>query len=187
MNILIYAIPLLIAVLLIWGVLIYNRFIRRQQLVREGWSGIDVQLKRRTDLIPNLVETVKGYKLYEQDVLKRVVELRGESMAEQSVAKQGVIEGKLSNELGKLFALAEGYPELKASKVYLELQEQLSDIEDNIQMARRYYNGTVRDLNILVESFPSNIVAGMFGFARDEYFELDDRAEAANVAVDLKE
>jgi len=187
LNILIYAIPILIALLLIWGVLIYNRFIRRQQLVREGWSGIDVQLKRRTELIPNLVETVKGYKLYEQGVLERVVELRGESMAAHSVAEQGMVEGELSKELGKLFALAEGYPELKASKVYLELQEQLSDVENNIQMARRYYNGTVRDLNIQVESFPSNLVAGMFGFVRDEYFQLDDRSEAANVAVELKE
>ncbi len=186
MDILITVIVILPLILLIWGVLIYNRFIKRRQLMREGWSGIDVQLKRRTDLIPNLVETVKGYKLYEREVLERVVALRQESIKADTVARQGEIEKQLSGELNKLFALAEDYPELKASTVYLELQEQLSEIEDNIQMARRYYNGTVRDLNILVESFPSNLVAGVFGFGRGDYFQLEDRAEAANVDVNLK-
>lgn len=185
MNTAIYFILLAIIALITWGIIIFNRFVRRRQLVKEGWSGIDVQLKRRTDLIPNLIETVKGYKAYEKDVLERVVDLRNQSIAADTVEKQGEIEEKLSGELGKLFALSENYPELKASKVYLDLQRQLSEIEDNIQMARRYYNGTVRDLNILVESFPSNLVASVFNIGRAVYFQLDDPAEGKHIAVDL--
>jgi LemA protein len=168
----------LLLVLLI-GVMLYNRFVKRRALVAEAWSGIDVQLKRRYDLIPNLVETVKAYRVYEARVLSDLTELRAKTQTAAGPAERGRIEGALSDRLYGLFAVAENYPELKANTVFLDLQERLTQVEDELQLARRYYNGSVRNLNILVESFPSLIVARLFGFARAEYFQLDDAAERA--------
>jgi LemA protein len=181
-------IVLLIAVALgLYIIIIFNRLVRTRQMVREGWSGIDVQLKRRSDLVPNLVDSVKGYVVHERDVLAKVTQLRGEAraMPADAIGQRGQTEGALSLALGRLIAVAEGYPDLKASGNFLELQQQLSQLENEIQMARRYYNGAVRNLNILVESFPSNLVAGPFGFARADYFELNDVAERAAPAIAL--
>ena len=174
-----------LAALAIFVIYIFNKLIRLRAMVRAGWSDIDVQLKRRYDLLPNLIETVKGYKIYEQDVLTRIVELRGQAAAETHPEQRGEIEGGLAKTVSKLFALAENYPDLKASKVYLDLQEKLTEIEDHLQYARRYYNGTVRNLNIYVQSFPSNLIAGGFGFRRAEYFQLDSPDEAIATGVDL--
>jgi LemA protein len=161
------------------GVTQYNRLVRGRQMTQEGLSGIDVQLKRRADLIPNLLETVKGYMGHERQVLERVTELRTKSLQAGSVAEKGQVEGMLTEALRTLFAVAENYPDLKASQNFMELQQSLADIEEQIQLSRRYYNGAARNLNILVESFPSNIVARMFGFTQVEYFELEDQADRA--------
>lgn len=170
---------ILIGLLIVTFIAIYNRFIRVRNLVEEGWSGIDVQLKRRANLIPNLVEAVKGYMGHERELLSEVTELRAQSMAAREVGEKGRLEGLLSRSLANVFAVAEGYPDLKASQNFLELQTQLSEIEEQIQMARRYYNGTVRNLNIQVESFPSNIVAAIFNFGKAEFFEIEDQAARA--------
>ena len=177
-------IPLLIilAVILTFfllGVTQYNRLVRSRQMTQEGLSGIDVQLKRRADLIPNLLETVKGYMGHERQVLERVTELRTRSLQAGSVAEKGQVEGMLTEALRTLFAVAENYPDLKASQNFMEVQKSLADIEEQIQLSRRYYNGAARNLNILVESFPSNIVARLFGFSQVEYFELEDQADRA--------
>ena len=175
-------IAILLAVVLtvfLVGAAQYNRLVRTKQLAQEGLSGIDVQLKRRADLIPNLLEAVKGYMGHERGVLEKVTELRAQSMKAESVAEKGQVEGLLSRALGNLFAVAENYPDLKASQNFIELQKSLADIEEQIQLSRRYYNGAVRALNILVDSFPSNIVARMFGFTSMEYFELEDAADRA--------
>lgn len=162
-----------------WLVALYNGLVRKRNLVQEGWSGIDVQLKRRADLIPNLVETVKGYASHEREALDRVTQLRAESMKAQAPAEKGRVEGMLSGALGNLLAVAENYPDLKASQNFVELQGSLAEVEEQIQFARRYYNGAVRDLNIAVESFPSNLVANAFGFKQAEFFELADPGDRA--------
>lgn len=170
-------VALVVVVLLVWVVALYNRLVRSRNLVQEGWSGIDVQLKKRADLIPNLVQTVKGYVGHEREVLERVTELRSQAQHAGSMEESAKAEGMLSQALGRLFALAESYPDLKANQNFIELQHALSEVENNIEMARRYYNGAVRNNNILVESFPSNIVAGMFRFDKAEYFEMEEPAE----------
>jgi LemA protein len=164
-----------------YAIVIYNSLVSNRQMVREGWSGIDVQLKRRTDLIPNLMETVKGYMAHERGTLEAVVEARARatSAAASGPEARAKAEGELSAALGRLFALAEAYPDLKANTTFLEFQAALRGVEDEIQMARRYYNGAVRNLNVQVESFPSNIVANTFKFQQAEYFELDNEAERA--------
>ena len=167
-----YVLLALVAAALLAGVGIYNRLVRNRNMMEEGWSGIDVQLKRRADLIPNLVEAVKGYMGHERGVLEQVTELRAKSLQAQTVGEKGRIEGALGAALGNLFAVAENYPDLKASQNFLELQRSLADIEDQLQMARRYYNGAVRNLNILIQSFPINLVANTFGFQPAEYFEI---------------
>jgi len=154
--------------------LTYNRLVTLRNMVREGWSGIDVQLMRRAALIPNLVETVKGYMVHERNLLFEIADLRSRSLRTQRVGEKGEIETSLTKSLGSLMAVAEGYPDLKASQNFLELQKELTAIEDQIQMARRYYNGTVRNLNIAVESFPSNLVAKLFAFVQAEFFALDN-------------
>lgn len=161
------------------GVTQYNRLVRSRQMTQEGLSGIDVQLKRRADLIPNLLETVKGYMGHERQVLERVTDLRVQSLQAGSVAEKGQVEGMLTQALRTLFAVAENYPDLKASQNFMELQKSLADIEEQLQLSRRYYNGAARNLNILVQSFPSNIVARMFGFTEVEYFELEDQTDRA--------
>jgi LemA protein len=154
----------------LWVILIYNRFIKRQNVVMEAWSGIDVQLKRRHNLIPNLVETVKGYSGHEKDVLSELTELR---TGAQQVAERGKQETRISHAIRNLLAVAEQYPDLKASQNFLDLQDNLDEIETEVQHARRFYNGAVRDLNVLVESFPSNLIARYFNFQSAEFFELD--------------
>lgn len=154
--------------------LVYNRLVTLRNMVKEGWSGIDVQLMRRATLIPNLVETVRGYMVHERNLLTEIAELRTRSLQTQKVGEKGEIETALSKSIGSLMAVAEGYPDLKASQNFLELQKELTDIEDQLQMARRYYNGTVRNLNIAVESFPSNMVAKLFTFVQAEFFAIDD-------------
>ncbi len=170
----------IVAVAVVYGIVLFNRLVRTRQMAEEGWSGIDVQLKRRADLIPNLVSTVKGYAAHEQQVLVRATELRAAAgrIPEGDVAARARAEGKLSAAIGQLMALAEAYPDLKASDNFLDLQKTLASVEDDIQMSRRYYNGAVRNLNVLVESFPSNLVAGLFGFGRRDFFEMEpsDRA-----------
>ena len=169
----------LVAGLLVWIVVLYNSLVRKRNMVSEAWSGIDVQLKRRTDLIPNLVATVKGYASHERGTLEEVVRLRGQAQNAQGVGETAQAQGLLGAALGKLFALAESYPDLKANTTFIQLQTTLGEIEEQIQLARRYYNGAVRELNIAVESFPSNLIAGRFGFVRAEFFELENEADRA--------
>jgi len=168
-----------VVVLLLGAVTIYNKLVTNKNLVAEGWSGIDVQLKRRNDLIPNLIETVKGYMGHERGVLDQVTELRTKSQAAQGVADQARVEGAMGAALANLFAVAENYPDLKASQNFMELQKSLADIEDQVQLARRYYNGAARNFNILIQSFPSNLMASSFNFTTVEYFEIEDAAERA--------
>ncbi len=163
----------IIAAGLVWVAVAFNRLIRRRNLMREGWSGIDVQLKRRRDLIPNLVEAVKGYSEHEKAALERIVLLRTQGEQAADVAEASASENALTQQIKSLFALAESYPDLKAGKNFIELQEQLAEVEDQLQMARRYYNGAVRNYNTLAQSFPSNIVARLFGFRRGEFFEIE--------------
>lgn len=162
----------------LFAVAIYNRLVRARNLVEEAWSGMDVQLKRRADLIPNLVETVKGYMRHERGVLEQVTTLRAQSLTAATVHERAAAEGAVSRALGALFAVAENYPDLKANQNFLELQKALSDLEEQLQLARRYYNGTVRDLNILIESFPSNFFAAFFGFRKAEFFHVEDADRA---------
>ena len=172
-----------LAAVVIYAVAAFNRLVRLRNLVREGWSGIDVQLKRRTDLVPNLVEVVQGYAAHERTTLEEVTRMRASSVAASDVGGQAAAARGLQASLGKLLAVAEAYPQLKADKNFLELQQQLADVEDQLQMARRYYNGTVRNLNIAIQSFPSNLMAGMLGFREEPFFELDDRTQAAAPGV----
>ncbi|MFQ5785591.1 MAG: LemA family protein [Alphaproteobacteria bacterium] len=169
----------LAGLLLVWGIAIFNRLVRQKNLVKEGWSGIDVQLKRRANLIPNLIETVKGYIGHERTLLEEVTALRSRSMAAASPGERGPLEGALTGLLGRLFAVAEAYPELKADRTFLELQSEIAETEDQVQLARRYYNGATRDFNITIESFPSNVVAGLFHFTQAEYFEIGEAADRA--------
>ncbi len=169
----------IIVVVVAYAIAIYNRLVRTRQMSEEAWSGIDVQLKRRADLVPNLVETVKGYASHERGVFDEVTEARARVQA----VPQGDVEGRakaeaaLSLGLGRLLAVAENYPELKASINFLELQKDLSNLENEIQMARRYYNGAVRNLNTMVQSFPSNLIASQFKFEKRDYFEIEEPAD----------
>lgn len=174
-----------IAILVVaWLVLIYNSFVSLKNRAKEAWSDIDVQLKRRYDLIPNLVNTVKGYATHESGTFEKVTQARTQAMGAQSVAEHAQAENMLTGALKSIFALSENYPDLKANQNFLALQTELSDTENKIQASRRFYNGNVRDLNIKVESFPSNIVAGIFNFSKMEFFNLDENAsERENVAV----
>ncbi|MBM4274381.1 MAG: LemA family protein [Deltaproteobacteria bacterium] len=176
---LVYILLALVVVSLLGAVAIYNRLVKNRQMVQEGWSGIDVQLKRRNDLIPNLIETVKGYMGHEKGVLKKVTEMRAQSLKAQGVGAKAQAEGALGAALGNLFAVAENYPDLKASQNFIELQRSLADIESEIQLSRRYYNGAARNLNILIQSFPSNLIANSFGFTLAEYFEIEEAGERA--------
>lgn len=171
----------IIAAIALYVVFIYNGLVKARQMKEEAWSGIDVQLKRRADLIPNLIETVKGYAAHEKSTFEEVIAMRNRAQAVPAgdVEGRAQAEGLLSQALGKLFALAEAYPDLKANTNFLELQRSLETIEGEIQMSRRYYNGAARDLNVKVESFPSNLVAGQFGFSKAPYFEIDNPADRA--------
>ncbi|MDR6756188.1 LemA protein [Mycoplana sp. BE70] len=169
------------AVVAFYAILLYNGLVKARQVKEEAWSGIDVQLKRRADLIPNLIETVKGYAKHERETLEQVVELRNKAQAVPSgdVAGRAVAEGMLGQALGKLLALAEAYPDLKANQNFSELQQSLETIENEIQMSRRYYNGAARDLNVKVESFPSNLLATAFSFVKAPFFEIENAADRA--------
>lgn len=170
----------------LWAVWTFNRLVRRRMLVQEGWSNIDVQLRRRAELIPNLVELVKGYSDYEKRVLENVTRLRAEGERAADLRQRESSENALTDQIKGLFAVAERYPDLKADQNFLDLQKQLSDIEDQIQMARRYYNGAARNYNILAKVFPSNVVAGAFGFGGAEFFQIETATErhAPDVEMD---
>jgi LemA protein len=161
---------------ILWVILTYNRLITLKNRAKEAWSDIDVQLKRRYNLIPNLVEAVKGYASHEKGVFEKVTEARTKAMGAQTMKEHSQAENMLSGTLKSLFAVAENYPDLKASVNFLELQRELRDAEDKIQAARRFYNTNVRDLNIKMEVFPANIVANLFRFARMEFFEIEQTA-----------
>jgi LemA protein len=180
-----YVLLAVVAVIALYVVFIYNGLVRSRQMAQEAWSGIDVQLKRRADLIPNLIETVKGYAAHEKSTLEEVVSLRNKAQAVPSgdVAGRAQVEGLLGQALGRVIALAEAYPDLKANQNFAELQDSLETMEGELQMSRRYYNGAARDLNVKVESFPSNLVAGQFGFAKREYFEITNEADRAVPSV----
>lgn len=161
--------------LFLWAAFLYNRLVRTRNYCDEAWSGIDTELKRRYDLIPNLVETVKGYARHEREVLEMVVKARAQAMASQgSPESQARDENVLVASLRQLFALTENYPDLKASANFLKLQQELANTEDRIQTARRFYNANVRELNTLIQVFPSSIIARWFGFQPREYFEIED-------------
>lgn len=172
----------IIAAIAVFAVFLYNRLVRLKNRCDEGWSGVTVQLKRRRDLIPNLVECVKGYAKHEQSTLENVIELRNAAMNASAPADVAKAESDLSQGVKSLFALGESYPELKAGANFAKLQESLEKIEDDLQNARRYYNATARDLNTAIDTFPSNLIAKNFGFAKREFFDIDDR-EKENVAV----
>lgn len=168
-----------VLVLIAWGIGLFNLLVRDRQRVREGWSGIDVQLKRRHDLLPKLVEAVKAYAGYEQRLLTEVTELRGKSLSAGTAAERGDREGALGLGIGRLLAVAEKYPDLKANQGFLDLQKSFTDTENQLQMARRYYNGTVRNFNTRLETFPSVLVARAFRFTPESFFQ----AEAPERAV----
>ena len=165
-----------VGVVILWFVLTYNSFVALRNRTQEAWSDIDVQLKRRYDLIPNLVQTVKGYAAHEKGVFEKVTEARARAMGAKGIKEQAQAENALSATLKTLFAVAENYPDLKASVNFVELQKELADTENKIQAARRFYNGNARDLNIKIESFPANVVALVFNFKKMEFFELEEEA-----------
>jgi len=166
------------AVIVLWAVGAYNALVRRRNHVDESWADIETELKRRYNLIPNLVETVKGYAKHESETLENVIKARNAAASPHSSPEaQAKDENLLSGALRQLFAVAEAYPDLKANTNFLELQQELSNTEDRIQRSRRFYNANVRDLNTRIEVFPSNVIAGMFGFDKREYFEIEDDAE----------
>ena len=165
-------------------VFIYNAFVRKRNRVEEAWADIEVQLKRRYDLIPNVVETVKGYAAHERGLLENVTQARTQAMGAHSLQEHERAENMLSSTLKTLFAVAENYPDLKANANFLDLQRELADTENKIQAARRFYNGNVRDLNIKVESFPQNLIARAFGFTKKDFFDLQE--EAAREPVQVK-
>jgi len=179
----IYIVLGIIALAVIWIIFGYNGLVRLRQQAKEAESDIDVQLKRRFDLIPNLVETVKGYASHERQTLESVTEARTRFMNAKNTKEQIAANDMLSGTLKTLFAVSESYPDLKANTNFLELQRELADTENKIQAARRFYNANVRDLNIRIEQFPTNILAGMFSFVKMEFFEAENPAERQPVAV----
>jgi LemA protein len=176
-----YIILAIVVVLVLWGATTFNGLVRRRNMVAEGWSGIEAQLKRRADLIPNLVETVKGYASHERGTLDELTKLR--AAAQQApigdVAARADTERQITAMIGRVMAVAEAYPDLKASANFQSLQQDLGEIEDQIQLARRYYNGTVRDFNVMIEQVPSNIIASWFAFRQAAFFEIENAADRA--------
>ncbi len=177
---------IVVGVIALYVVLAYNGLVTLKNRVEEAWSDIEVQMKRRYDLIPNLVNTVKGYATHEQTAFEKVTEARSKAMSATGVADKGAAENMLAGALKSVFAIAEAYPDLKANQNFLELQRELSDTENKIQASRRFYNGNVRDLNTKIETFPANIVAGMFHFVKREFFELDESEAAAKNPVKVE-
>lgn len=169
-------------IILAWLIAVYNGLIRLKNRVDEAWSDIDVQTKRRYDLIPNLVNTVKGYATHERELFEKVTEARARAMGAGTAQDKAQAENMLSNTLKSLFAVAEAYPDLKANQNFLELQRELTDTEDKIQASRRFYNGNVRDFNIKIQVFPNNLIAGMLNFAKREFFEtMEEQKEPVKV------
>jgi len=182
MNI-VYIVLGIIVVVVLWAVFAYNRFVTFVNRVKEAWADIDVQLKRRYDLIPNLVASVKGYAAHEAGTLQKVTDARTKAMGASTVAEHAEAENMLTGALKSLFAVSEAYPDLKANTNFVELQRELSDTENKIQAARRFYNGVVQELSVALESFPSNIVGKVFGFTARDYFELGEGENAARNPV----
>ena len=166
----------IIVIIILWLIFTYNRLVLLKNRAKEAWADIDVQLKRRYDLIPNLVETVRGYATHERELFEKVSEARSRAMGAKSLKERGEAENILSGTLKTLFAVAENYPELKASTNFLELQRELRDTEDKIQAARRFYNSNVLELNTKIESFPTNFIAQVFGFGKMDFFEIEEVA-----------
>lgn len=173
----------IIALVVVWIIFTYNRFVSYVNRAKEAWSDIEVQMKRRYDLIPNLVDTVKGYAAHEKQAFESVTNARAQAMGAQSVADHGKAENMLTGALKSLFAIAEAYPDLKANSNFLELQRELSDTENKIQAARRFYNSVVQDLQTALESFPSNIIGSTFGFKPRDFFALEEAAAREPVKV----
>jgi len=178
-----YIVLAVIVIVLLWIILTFNGLITRRNRTKEAWSDIDVQLKRRYDLIPNLVEAVKGYAAHERELFEKVTEARARAMGAKTVKERSEAENALSSTLKTLFAVSENYPDLKASVNFLELQRELSDTENKIQAARRFYNGNVRDLNTVLESFPSNIIGKIFNFSKMQFFHLEEEGAKSPVKV----
>ena len=177
----------IIGALVLFGVALYNGLVKKKVRVDEAWSDISVQLKRRYDLIPNLIETVKGYAKHESGVFQAVTEARANALSAQGPKAQAKAENAFSDTLKSLFAVSEAYPDLKANQNFQQLQSELVDTEDKIQAARRFYNGAARDLNIAIKTFPNILFAGMLGFTQREFFEVEEgEAAAVNKPVDVK-
>jgi len=169
-----------IAVLIVlWGFATFNRLVRLKNIVAEAWAGVETQLKRRADLIPNLVETVKGYAAHERSTFDEVTRLRTQSQGTQDMAQRAQTEQAITAAIGRIMAVAEAYPQLRASDNFQSLQKDLGDIENEIQLSRRYYNGSVRDFNVLIEQAPSNLIATWFAFKKADFFQIDDPADRA--------
>ena len=177
---------IVVAVIVLWFVVTYNKFITRRNRAEEAWADIEVQLKRRYDLIPNLVSTVKGYATHESGAFEKVTQARSQAMQAGNVHDQMQAENMLSGALKSLFAVAEAYPDLKANTNFLELQRELSDTENKIQAARRFYNGVVQELQNAIEQFPTNIIGNMFGFKTREFFALNESETAAREPVKVQ-
>ena len=175
----------IVVVAVLWGVSTFNGLVRRKNIVAEAWSGIEAQLKRRADLIPNLVDTVKGYAAHERGTFEQLAQLRSAGQAQTGVSERAQTEAAIGAAIGRVLAVAEAYPDLKASANFQSLQNELADTEDQIQLARRYYNGAVRDYNVMIEQFPSNLVANLGTFKPAPFFEIDNASDrqAPQVAV----
>lgn len=181
-----YIILIILAVVILWVIFVYNKFIRLINRTKEAWADIDVQLKRRYDLIPNLINTVKGYAAHESQTFTKVTEMRTKAMQAGGLKEKGEAENMLTDALKSLFAVSENYPDLKANENFMELQRELSDTENKIQAARRFYNTNVRDLNTGLESFPQNIIGSTFKFAKQSFFELGENEQVAKDPVEVK-
>lgn len=181
-----FNIPAIIVLVIIWIISLYNGFITIINRVKEAWSDIEVQLKRRYDLIPNVVESVKGYAGHEKEVFEKVTQARAMAIGAQTLGDHAKAENMLSGALKSLFAVSEAYPNLRANENFAKLQDELSDTENKIQAARRFYNSNVRDLNIAIESFPANIIAKIFNFQKAEFFELEESQSVAKEPVKVK-
>jgi LemA protein len=180
-----YAILAIVLVVIVFGIYLYNGLVRLKNKVKEAWADIETQLKRRYDLIPNIVQTVKGYAKHEEGTFVKVTEMRAKAMESKNLGEKAEAENMLSETLKSLFAISENYPELKANKNFLDLQNTLKEIEEHVQLSRRYYNGTVRDFNTKIEVFPNNLIANPLGFKAKEFFETKNEQEKENVAVDF--
>jgi len=180
-----YIILGVIAVIVFWAIFTYNRLIALRNRSKEAWSDIDVQLKRRYNLIPNLVETVKGYASHERELFEKVTQARTQAMGAQTIEERSKAENTLSSTLKSLFAVAENYPQLKAAGNFLELQRELRDTEDKVQASRRFYNGNVRDLNIKIERFPEKIIASFLNFKKMDFFEIEEAGAREPVKVNF--